>query len=201
MARRSVYLVAVAVAGTMLAGLALTAVLANSDDSSKNGGDASPQPTATPPIVDSGAGGGQPPAAPSAAPGEPTPVPRADTPTPRRETPAPPPPAPSGAADRTRVLAPIETARVAVLESYPPQYRLQVRAGLPNGCAKPDGFEVTRSGDDIRVAVYNSMPVGNVVCTQVYGTYELSIDLGTAFVSGRQYGVTVNEKALTFVAQ
>ena len=102
---------------------------------------------------------------------------------------------------RERVLAPIEQADILVLESFPPQYTLHVVAGLPNGCARAAGHEVTRSGDVIRVRVYNSMPTGDVVCTMIYGTYELNIGLGSDFQSGRQYRVEVNDQVLTLDAQ
>ena len=100
-----------------------------------------------------------------------------------------------------RVLAPIDAASVAVLESFPPQYRLQVKAGLPSGCARADGYEVSRSGNDIRVAVYNTLPTGNVACTAIYGTYDLGIDLGSGFASGQEYRVNVNGTVVTFKAQ
>jgi len=105
------------------------------------------------------------------------------------------------AGNRERVLAPIEQADILVLESFPPQYTLHVVAGLPSGCAKPAGHEVTRSGDVIRVRVYNSMPVGDVACTMIYGTYELNIPLGSDFRSGRDYVVEVNDRRLTLRAQ
>jgi hypothetical protein len=87
------------------------------------------------------------------------------------------------------------------MESFPPQYTLHVLAGLPSGCAQPAGHEVTRSGNTIQVRVYNSIPTGMVVCTMIYGTYELNIPLGSDFVSGQQYVVEVNDQRLTFRAQ
>src|SRR3990172_1125281 len=94
---------------------------------------------------------------------------------------------------RERVLAPIDNADIRVLESFPPQYVLNVTAGLPNGCARADGYQVDRTGDTVRVRIYNTMPVGKVVCTQVYGSYELNIPLGSDFQSGRDYTVDVND--------
>ncbi len=101
----------------------------------------------------------------------------------------------------TRVLAPIDSAEIIVRESFPPQYALHIRAGLPNGCAKPAGYDLKRDGSTFRVAVYNSMPSGNVACTQIYGTAELTIELGGDIISGQEYRVDVNSKALSFRAE
>lgn len=103
--------------------------------------------------------------------------------------------------DRRRVLAPIDDAEVRVLESFPPQYVLHVRAGLPSGCAREDGYQVSSDQDTVRVRVYNTLPTGDVACTLIYGTYELNISLGSDFQSGREYRVEVNDRVLTFWAQ
>lgn len=102
---------------------------------------------------------------------------------------------------RRTVAAPIDGLDVRVLESAPPQYMLNVRAGLPSGCAKQHSHGVTRAGDAITVTVLNSMPSGNPICTMIYGSYELNINLGSDFVPGRTYTVRVNDKATTFRAQ
>jgi hypothetical protein len=107
-------------------------------------------------------------------------------------------PAPAG---RHTVAAPIDGLDVRVLESSPPQYMLNVRAGLPSGCAKQDSHAVSRAGDTITVSVLNSMPNGDPPCTMIYGSYELNINLGSDFVSGSTYTVRVNDKTTTFRAQ
>jgi hypothetical protein len=104
-------------------------------------------------------------------------------------------------AERERVLAPIDAASIRVLESHPPQYVLDVTAGLPNGCARASGYDVDRLGDTVRVRVYNTMPTGKVACTLIYGTYQLNIPLGSDFQSGREYRVDVNGQLLTLRAQ
>ena len=103
--------------------------------------------------------------------------------------------------DRTTVPAPIESVDVLVLGSGPPQYVLRVRAGLPNGCAKQHGHEIGRDGDVIKVTVLNSMPTDAIACTMIYGTYELSINLGSDFRPGVTYTARVNDKATTFVGR
>lgn len=104
-------------------------------------------------------------------------------------------------AGMTFAEAPIEDVRVVVGTSLPPQYSLAVRAGLPSGCARVGGHEVLRTADEVRVNVYNFVPTGNVACTQIYSSYDLSVDLGSGFTAGREYRVVVNGKAVTFRAQ
>ena len=102
---------------------------------------------------------------------------------------------------RQEVSAPIDALAVGVLESSPPQYLLNVRAGLPSGCAERNRHEVRREADAITVTVLNWMPAGSVPCTLIYGSYELSINLGSDFRRGTTYAVRVNDKSTTFVAQ
>lgn len=42
------------------------------------------------------------------------------------------------------------------------------------------------------------MPTGNPVCTMIYGTYELNIDLGRDVRPGVTYTVRVNDQTTTF---
>ncbi len=102
------------------------------------------------------------------------------------------------ASDRQTVAAPIDSIDVLIRESNPPHVTLKVIAGLPSGCAKQDSYRTSRASDTITVTVLNSMPTGDPVCTMIYGTYELSIDLGTDFRPGATYTVHVNDKTTTF---
>jgi hypothetical protein len=108
---------------------------------------------------------------------------------------------PSAPADRRTVAAPIDGLDVRVLESAPPQYVVNVKAGLPSGCARQHSHSVSRSGDTITVTVLNSMPSGNVACTMIYGSYELNINLGSSFTARTTYTLRVNDKTTTFTAQ
>jgi hypothetical protein len=103
--------------------------------------------------------------------------------------------------DRLEVSAPIDGLGVRVLESSPPQYMLNVKAGLPSGCAERNRHEIRQEADAITVTVLNWMPKGNVPCTMIYGSYELNINLGSDFRAGTTYSVSVNDKRTTFVAQ
>jgi len=99
---------------------------------------------------------------------------------------------------RHTVAAPIDRLDVLIRESAPPQVTLKVRAGLPGGCADRDSHSLSRAGDTFTVTVLNSMPDGNPICTMIYGTYELDIDLGREFRPGATYTVHVNDKTTTF---
>ena len=103
--------------------------------------------------------------------------------------------------EKVRVLVPIDATDIRVLEAFPPQYVLNVTAGLANGFARADGYQVDRIGDTVRVRIYNTMQVSNVVCTQIYGTYVLNINLGSDFQPGRDYTVDINEQLKTLRAQ
>jgi hypothetical protein len=104
--------------------------------------------------------------------------------------------------DTEQVPAPIDGVEILIAESYPPQYFVAVASGLPNGCARFDGHKVVREGDTVRVSVTNLVPrAKDVMCTQVYGTVESNIPLGTDFKPGQKYTVHVNDITETFVAQ
>ncbi|MGE0057669.1 MAG: hypothetical protein AB7T32_06770 [Dehalococcoidia bacterium] len=103
--------------------------------------------------------------------------------------------------DYKRMEAPIDGLDIAVMESFPAQYLLQIEAGLPNGCAEKGGYEATRSGTTINVKVYYATPTAGGICTMIYGIYELNINLGSDYVSGQTYTVNVNDKTMTFKAQ
>lgn len=99
---------------------------------------------------------------------------------------------------RQTVPAPIDDVQIVIRDSNPPQVTLNVKAGLPSGCAQRESHSVSRAGDTFTVRVLNSMPTGNVACTMIYGTYELNIDLGRDFRAGGTYTVNVNDKTTTF---
>jgi hypothetical protein len=125
------------------------------------------------------------------------PVAGPDTPIPSEPifTVTPAPAQPSLPAGRYAEAAPIDGLDVSVAESFPPQYFLHVRAGLPSGCAKQYTHSFTRNGNQIDVEVLNSFPEGSPVCTAIYGMYEVNIALGSDFTSGETYTISVNDGA------
>jgi hypothetical protein len=102
------------------------------------------------------------------------------------------------AGGRQTVAAPIDNVDVLIRESNPPQVTVKISAGLPSGCAKQDSHSVSRVGDTITITVLNSIPNTNPVCTAIYGTYDLAVDLGGNFAIGSTYTVRVNDKVTTF---
>ena len=99
---------------------------------------------------------------------------------------------------RRTVPAPIDGLEVVMRESAPPQVSLKITAGLPSGCAQKHSHQLTRSGNTFTVTVLNSMPTGDQVCTMIYGSYELTVDLGSDFAPGQTYTVQVNDKTTSF---
>jgi len=106
--------------------------------------------------------------------------------------------APSG--ERVQVAAPIDKVEVITNKSNPPQYTVRIAAGLPGGCALRDSSRSERAGTVITITVLNTMPKDDLVCTAIYGTYELNIDIGSTFTPGTTYTVKVNDKTTTFTA-
>jgi hypothetical protein len=104
---------------------------------------------------------------------------------------------------RVQELAPIEDVAIRIAESFPPQYFVEIRYGLRNGCIQADDYEVTRDGNriDIAVTVFAPAPEANIICTQLYGTDTRNVVLGTDFQPGETYTVNVNDQTTTFVAQ
>jgi len=104
----------------------------------------------------------------------------------------------SPAPGRQTVPAPIDDVQVAIRDSSPPQVTLNIKAGLPSGCARRESHSISRAGDTVTVRVLNSIPTGAVACTMIYGTYELNLDLGRDFRAGGTYTVNVNDRTTTF---
>ena len=100
-------------------------------------------------------------------------------------------PSPTAAPARRLELAPIEAVEIQIAKSLPPQYAVRVTSGLPGGCAAFDSITASRAGTRIDVTVMNSMPVGNVPCTAIYGYKDSTVNLGSDFAAGT-YTVVVN---------
>ncbi len=110
---------------------------------------------------------------------------------------------PGAQSDLVSAPAPIERVEINVAESFPPQYFVDIVSGLPNGCARFDSIEMSRSGDTIQLVVMNLVPGpgSNVACTMIYGTVQHHVALGTDFEAARTYTVVVNDVTETFQAQ
>jgi hypothetical protein len=102
------------------------------------------------------------------------------------------------------VRAPIESVKINIAESFPPQYFVAIMSGLPSGCAKFNDYEVSRDGNTVSIEVTNLQPAEGqmIACTAIYGYHDSNINLGTDFVGGERYTVKVNDSVTeTFVAQ
>jgi hypothetical protein len=109
-------------------------------------------------------------------------------------------PPPSG--PTMKELAPIEGVDILTLESFPPRYTAHVRYGLPNGCARPGGYDVLSQADEVHVSVYYLRPADpRTICTMIYGIAEVDVPLGSGFAAGQTYAVVVNGTRHTFTAQ
>jgi hypothetical protein len=97
------------------------------------------------------------------------------------------------------VRAPIDSATVIVLDQSPPQYTVDIIAGLPDGCSSPGSHSVRRDGLTYEIEVLNRHS-GAEVCAAVYGQYELAVELG-GVQTGQPYTVKVNDQVLSFVAE
>jgi hypothetical protein len=104
---------------------------------------------------------------------------------------------------RKEVLAPIESAELRTMESFPPQYMLHIVSGLPSGCAEFSRIEIKHRSDAVDVTVWNTVPADNTVaCTMIYRTDAHNTNLGAHFESGKAYRVYINgEMKASFTAQ
>ncbi len=108
--------------------------------------------------------------------------------TPIKGDPPPAEPAP------VEVPAPIEDAALVFPTDPNGVYSLVVTSGLPSGCAKFDGYEVTQIGNEFVVEVTNlvSAPSEPIACTAIYGYHDEMIELDGIFVSGETYDLIIN---------
>ena len=97
------------------------------------------------------------------------------------------------------VLAPIYRIELQIAESFPLQYFLTVVSGLPDGCHSFGGYTLTRGGHHVLIKVFNLQPSYTpFVCTQVYGTAETNIPLGSDFDPSETYTIDVNGNTISF---
>ena len=94
------------------------------------------------------------------------------------------------------VAAPVQSVKVRVSESTPPDYSVTVLSTLPMGttCSSFEGYDVTRNGATVLLTVTNlEVAPGQVIaCTTDFGYTETEIRLGRDFTAGETYTIVVN---------
>lgn len=95
-------------------------------------------------------------------------------------------------------LAPIHEVSINIAESFPPQVIVAITGGLSDGCTTFHDITTERSGNTIEIEITTERP-RDAVCTQVYGYFEKSVNLGSDFSSGESYTVKVNDVTKSFV--
>lgn len=101
---------------------------------------------------------------------------------------------------RVSVPAPIDQAELISRESFPPQYAVQVVVGILNGCHEFESVEAVRNGTDIEIkATSTTIDDPNAVCTQIYGTHEETVELGSDFDDGVEYTVKAGDFTFTII--
>ena len=97
-------------------------------------------------------------------------------------------------------LAPIHDVQVNIAESFPVQIFVYIKGGLSDGCTTFHELTEERDGKNVNIEVTTQRPK-DAICTQVYGYFEKNIALGSDFVSGETYTITVNDVVTSFVMQ
>jgi hypothetical protein len=109
-------------------------------------------------------------------------------------------PAPSPTPGRIVVDAPIDEAELITRESFPPQYAVRVVVGITDGCHEFESVTAQRSGTTIDIiAKATTVDDPEAVCTQIYGTHEEIVELGSDFDVGVAYTVRAGEFVFTIV--
>jgi hypothetical protein len=97
------------------------------------------------------------------------------------------------------IRAPIDSAKVVVLDTNPPRYTVEILAGLPDGCSSPGDHSVKHDGNTYTIEVRNRH-TGAEMCTAIYGQYELTVALDDVR-AGQPYTVKVNDQTVSFAAE
>ncbi|MDD4859714.1 MAG: hypothetical protein PHR56_05865 [Dehalococcoidales bacterium] len=96
--------------------------------------------------------------------------------------------------------APIHEIRVDIAESNPPQVKVYIKGGLSDGCTTFNEMKTTRTNKVITIEITTQRP-RDAVCTQVYGYFDKTEDLGSDFTVGEVYTLNINDKSTVFFIQ
>lgn len=102
--------------------------------------------------------------------------------------------------NRIVVDAPIDDAELITRESFPPQYAVRVVVGIVDGCHAFNAVEAERAGATITIKATATMLDGaDLACTQIYGTHEATVELGSDFDKDVEYTVHAGPRTFTIV--
>jgi inhibitor of cysteine peptidase len=87
--------------------------------------------------------------------------------------------------------APIHEVDIMIAESFPEKIFVLVKVGLPDGCTAFNDFSIETDGNTVNITVTIKRPK-DAICPAVYGFFENNIALGSNFVRGETYTVSVN---------
>ena len=93
--------------------------------------------------------------------------------------------------------APIHDVKIAVTLSQPQEMLVYIKGGLRDTCTTFSDMNTEQTGDAISIKV-NVQTITGQICGQIYTFFERCVDLGSDFVSGQTYTVTVNDETTTF---
>ena len=93
--------------------------------------------------------------------------------------------------------APIHEVRVSLAKSKPPQIVVYIKGGLSDGCTTFNELKTSRDEATVTITVTTKRPK-NAACTEVYGFFEQTVNLGSDFVGGQTYTLKVNDYVTPF---
>ena len=101
---------------------------------------------------------------------------------------------------KTTVPSIVDDLFVTASTDNPAHYILTVVIVLPNDCYKYDSSKVSKKDTVLNVTVTTELNK-NGKCSKKAQNYEVEIDLGTKFESGKRYTVNVNSDRVRFTAE
>ena len=93
--------------------------------------------------------------------------------------------------------APIHEVQVNVAESFPEQIFVYIKGKLADSCTTFHELKTERNGNTINITVTTKRP-RDAICAQIYGYFEKTVAMGSAFVRDESYTVNVNGVTTSF---
>jgi len=116
--------------------------------------------------------------------------------SPTTSTPSAPISPTSPATNATVSLASIGDLKVAVTVEQPPEVLVYFQGGLPNTCTSFYNLTTATDSNAISITVYVQTATGEA-CGQIYTFFDKTADLGSNFLPGQVYTISVNDQPTT----